>query len=224
MHGVDQLDRGLRQQLQHLDRLVAQIEHPRFDVFAAGLDLGHALDPRHKKWVAVEKFEDAKAPLALADHMMLAVGAGHIAQYVGLGAHPVQIDRDRVVGRRIALQDQPDWPVETNRSLRRRDRALATERDRQHRAGKHYEIARRDQDQRIVGKRRDPGQRAFNPTWCRGRGGFRRAQFMFLEGHLKGSLERSSMAVAARSSQLLQLHHQATIGEMPARNLEADGR
>ena len=34
LHGVDQLDRGLRQQLQDLDRLVAQIEHPRLDVLA----------------------------------------------------------------------------------------------------------------------------------------------------------------------------------------------
>ena len=60
----------------------------------------HRLDARHEKRIAVEKLDDAKAPLALADHMMAAVGAGHIAQQVRLGADAVQIDRHRVVGRR----------------------------------------------------------------------------------------------------------------------------
>ena len=114
--------------------------------------------------------------------MMAAVGAGHIAQQVGLGADPMQIDRHRVVGRRIALQHQPDRAIEADRGLRRGDRALAAERHRQHRARKQHEVARGDQDQRIGGKRRNPGQRLFNGAGRRRRCGFRRAQFMFFEG------------------------------------------
>ena len=162
LHGVDQLDRGLRQQLQHLDRLIAQVEHPRFDVLAGGVALGHALDPGHQKRVAVEKIENAKAPLALADHMMLAVGARYIAQDVGFGAHAVQIDRDRVLDHRVALQHQPDRPVEPDRGLCRGNRALAPQGHWQHGAGKQHQAAGRHQDQRIGGERRDAGQRGFD--------------------------------------------------------------
>ena len=90
--------------------------------------------------------------------MVAAVGARHIAQQVGLGAHAMQVDRDRVVGAGVALQHQPDRPAEPDRGLRRRDRALAAERDRQHGPGKQHEVAGRDQDQRIFGERRNPGQ------------------------------------------------------------------
>ena len=183
------------------------------------LDLGHALDPRHEKRVAVEKIEDAKAPLALADHMMLAVGARHIAQDVGLGAHAVQIDGDRVLGRRIALQHQPDRPVEPDRRLRRRDRALAAERDRQHRSGKQHQIARRDQDQRVGGERRNPGQRCFDRAGRRGAAGSAVRSSCSSRG-IAEVLGKESTADAARRSQLVQLHHQAAIGEVPAGNLE----
>ncbi len=148
-HGVDQLDGGLRQQLQDFDRLVAQMQHPRLDVLAAELGLGQALDPRHQKRVAVKKIDDAKAPVALADYMVLTVGARHIAQDVGLGAHPVQVDRDRVLGCRVALQDEPDRPVQADRRLRRGDRALAAERHRQHGAGEQHKAAGGDQDQGV---------------------------------------------------------------------------
>ena len=104
LHGIDEFDRGLRQQLQHLHRLVAQMQHPRLDVLAADRGFGDALDPRDQKRIAVEKIDNAKPPLTLADHMVLPIGARDITQYIGLGAHPVQIDRDRVLGCRIALQ------------------------------------------------------------------------------------------------------------------------
>jgi len=56
--------------------------------------------------------------------MMAAVGARHIAQQVGFGADTVQIDRHRVVHRRVTLQHEPDGPAEPDRGLRRNDRAL----------------------------------------------------------------------------------------------------
>ena len=112
-------------------------------------DSGTRLDARHEKRIAVEEFGDAKAPLALADHVMAAVRARHIAQQIRLGPDAVQIDRQRVVGRRLALQHQPDRAAEADRGLRRDDRALPPQRHRQHRAGKQHEVARRDQDQRV---------------------------------------------------------------------------
>ena len=123
---------------------------------------GDPLDPRDEKRIAVEELDDAKAPLALADHVMAAVGARHIAQQIRLGADPVQIDRHRVVGRRFALQHQPDRTVQPDRGLRRDDRALPAQRHRQHGAGKQHEVAGRDQDQRVFGQRRNPGQQLFD--------------------------------------------------------------
>ena len=79
------------------------------------LGLLDPLDPGGEKRVAVEKIEDAKTPLALADRVVTAVGARDITQQTRFGAHAMQIDRDRVVDAGVALQHQPDGPVEPHR-------------------------------------------------------------------------------------------------------------
>ena len=217
LHRIDEFGRDLRQQLQHLDRLVAQIEQPRLDVLAGRLDLGHALDPRGQERVAVEKIEDPKAPLALADRVMRAVGARHIAQEARLGAHAVQVDRDRVVGRRVALQQQADRPAEPHRRLRRRDRALAAERDRQYRAGKQDEVARRDQDQRVSGSAGMPA----NAVSMAPGGGAAALSAVRKSWSSRGMAISLIMAGRRdRRSNLVQLQHQAAICQMPAGDLE----
>ena len=134
-----------------------------------------ALDPRYQKRIAVEKIEDAKAPLALTDNVMLTVGARHIAQHIRFGAHPMQIDREWVFGRRIALQDETDRTVQPDRRLRGRNRPLAAERDRQHGAGKQHKAAGRNQNQGIFGQSRNPGQQLFDRTGRRRTARFRGA-------------------------------------------------
>ena len=164
LHGIDELGRGLRQQLQHLERLVAQIEEPRGDIRCRRLGLLDPLDPGGEKRVAVEKIENAKTPLALADRVVTAVRAGDITQQARFGAHAMQIDRDRIVDAGVALQHQPDGPVEPHRRLRRQHRALPAERDRQHRAGEQNKVAGRNKDQRVLRQCRDGGRSHFDTT------------------------------------------------------------
>jgi len=173
----------LRQQLQHLQGLVAQIEESRFDVLCRCLDFRDALDPSCEERVTLEKVQDAKPPLALTDCVVPAVWAGDITQQARLGPHPMQIDRDRIIDAGLALENQPHGSAEAHGRLRRKHRALAAECDRQHRARKEDEVARRDQDQRILGECRNAGQRRFGNAGGGGRGAFRCAQFTVLQGH-----------------------------------------
>ncbi len=178
LHSVDQLGRGLRQQLQHFERLVAQMQHPRVDLGVLFLRLGNPDHARDKERITVEKFGDAKAPLALADHMMAAVRARHVAQQIRLGSDRVQVNRHRRVHLGIALQHQPDRAAETDRGLRRQHRALPAQRHRQDRAREQHEIARRDQDQRVFRNGRadlgaaghDNGRRCWRRGGCLGSG------------------------------------------------------
>ena len=111
LHGVDQFCGGLRQQLQDFERLIAQMQEPSVDLGALLLGFGDALDPRDEERIAIEEFGDAKAPLALADHVMATVGTCHVAQQVGFGADAVQIDGCWIDQRGLALQDEPDRPA-----------------------------------------------------------------------------------------------------------------
>jgi hypothetical protein len=148
----------LRHQLQYLDRLVSQVQHARRDLRRRRLAFRDALDARHQEGIAVDKIEHAEAPLALADRVVGAVGAGHIAQQCRLGAHAVQVDMDRLVDRRVALQHQADRAAQADRRLRGGHRTRAAERHRKDGAGKQHQIAGRDQDQRILGQGRNARQ------------------------------------------------------------------
>ena len=175
LHGVDELDRGLRQQLQHFERLVAQVEEPRGDVHVRRLGFLDPLDPGGEKRVAVEKIENAKTTLALADRVVTAVRARDVTQQARFGAHAMQIDRDRIVDAGVALQHQPDGPVEPHRRLRRQHGALPAERDRQHGAGEQNKVAGRDKDQRVLRQCRDRARSHIDTTGRRGRGAARSA-------------------------------------------------
>ena len=75
----------------------------------------------------------------LDQSVVLAVYSSHLV-------FSMEVDGDRIIGCGVALQQQPDRPVELDRRLRCRNRALAAKRDGQHRSGKQDEVARRDQD------------------------------------------------------------------------------
>ena len=77
---VDQLVRRIGKQLQHLDRLLAQLQHARVDLGSVCLRFLDTLDTRHEEGKAVEELDDAEAPLAAADDVVAAVGRRRVAQ------------------------------------------------------------------------------------------------------------------------------------------------
>ena len=75
LHGVDQLRRRLRQQLQRLQRLLLQTEQARLDLGRCRLRLLDPLDARGEERMPGHELAHAEALLALADDVMVAVGA-----------------------------------------------------------------------------------------------------------------------------------------------------
>ena len=93
--GLAQLLRRLRDQLQHLERLRAQVHEPRLDL---GADVGRFRNVQaagDEVRPAVQPFGDLEALRALADQVVLARGRGDIAQDIRDHTHAMQGRRRR---------------------------------------------------------------------------------------------------------------------------------
>ena len=150
----EQLGRRLRQQLHRLDRLSLEMDEARLDVVRHRGRLGDAQHARDEERPAVEELDDLEALLALADEMVGAVGRRDVAHDVGDRAHPVHVDRQGIGGLGVALHQDADRALLAHRLLRRRNRARAADRDRQHHAGKQHGVAHGNDDQRVRRQRR----------------------------------------------------------------------
>ena len=154
LNGGNQFLRHLRQKPQSLDRLPLQIEKPRFDFGRAGVRLLDPLDGRSHEGPAGEEIYHPEPLFALADEMAGTVGARHIAGDIGDCSDAVEIERRGIGDLRLALHDDADLALGLHRLLSGGKRLRAADRDREHGAGKQYEIAYRQDDQRIGGKAR----------------------------------------------------------------------
>ena len=109
------------------------------------------LDPRHQKRPAVQELDHPEALLALRDDMVRAVLAGQVADDIGDGADPVEIDLARLVDGSVTLGEDADLPFGAHRVLRCGDRARPAERHRNHHARKQHELPHRHDGDRIGG-------------------------------------------------------------------------
>ena len=147
----------LWQQAQDLDRPLLEIERAALDI-DVGLDgFVDQLHLRGQHRIAVEELQRPKALHALADHMVRAVGCGHIAQHRRGGTHPVQVVGSRLVGVAPALQKNAQRSLQPHGLLHRRPRTLAVDHQGHHHAREQDDIAHRDDDQRVVGQRARDG-------------------------------------------------------------------
>src|SRR6185437_15293431 len=101
LNGAHELRRRLWQQLQRLDRTVAQIQHARLQVRSA-----------------FDELENLEALLALADQVMHAVCRGHETRDARNGPDAMQIRGTRVIDRSLFLQQKADLAPRANGLLR----------------------------------------------------------------------------------------------------------
>src|SRR6478672_3785701 len=97
----------------------------RFNVGSGGCLLFDTLNPGDWKRIPVEKLQDTKTLLALADQMMGIVRRGDIAQYICRCSDPVQVIRTGFLGVRLLLQQYADRTLAACCFLRGRTRARA---------------------------------------------------------------------------------------------------
>src|SRR6516225_3152183 len=119
-------------------------------------DLGDAdfLDARDQKREAAKVLDDAKAPHALGDHMVRAVGSSDVAQNLRGGPHLVQLLGRRLLDRGIDLQDDAEHALAANRLLGGGDGRFPPDRQGQHDAGKQHGLTHRQQDHAVGRERR----------------------------------------------------------------------
>ena len=108
LDGLAHLGRNARQQIEDLAHLFLQNEEARFDLRPGRGRLGDVQAARQQERVAFDEFGDAEALHALADQVMAAFGAGHVAHDVGDRADAVEVVRRRIVLLGVALQHDQD--------------------------------------------------------------------------------------------------------------------
>ena len=154
LYGDRQLGGRLRNQLERFDGAFLHLDHPRFDFWRDRFRLVRELDARDRERITVQEFHDAETLLPLADDMVRAVGRRQIAHDRRGGSDVVQFRGRRIVGRGIALEDNPDPALAPHRFLNRGDRCFAADVDRHHEPRKQHEVTRGQDDQRVIGNRR----------------------------------------------------------------------
>ncbi len=108
---------------------------------------------RQQERIAFHEVGDAEALHALADQVMAALGAGHVAHDVGDRADAVQVVRPGVVRFGRALQHDQDLALFAHGLLGGGDGRRTAEGDREHDLGKEHGVAHRHDDQRVGGQR-----------------------------------------------------------------------
>src|SRR5215472_7095632 len=112
----------VRQQFDGLAGARSHQADARLDVGRHHLGDADLLDARYQKRKPAKVLDDAKAPYALRDHMVRAVGSGDVAQNLRGGSHAVQLLGHRLLDRGIGLQDDAEHALAANRLLGSRDR------------------------------------------------------------------------------------------------------
>ena len=108
---------------------------------------------RQQERVAFDEFGDAEALHALADQVMAAFGAGHVAHDVGDRAGAMEVVRRRIVHLGVALQHDQDLALLAHGLLGGGDARGASHGDREDDLGKQHGVAHRHDDQRVGGQR-----------------------------------------------------------------------
>ena len=106
--------------------------------------------------LVVQELQHAKAPQALADDVVHALGRRDVAQHARTRADPVQVVGPWVVDIGLALKQHADGLLQAHRLLHRGARAFAADRQRQHHAREQHGVAHRHDEQRI--RRQWPGR------------------------------------------------------------------
>ncbi len=203
LDGVAELRRGLGQQRQHFERTLLQLVQPRLRLGPLAVHVLQPLDARGEMRVAFQEFDDPEPLLALADHVMGAVGCCHVAQHAGDRAGLVQLLGRRPLDLGIELQHGAEGLLRLRRGLRRRDRERMFQRERHHHAREQHDMAKR-QDDHGVGRQgalvrlRDASRRS---SRCRRRP--LRAEQVSIHGRLRsahGSFLRDRTRQPWRSS------------------------
>jgi hypothetical protein len=157
---VDRADRvgdlaaRLRQELDRFERALAQQYEARLDLGAALLGLLVDIDLGREERLAADELLDAEALLPLGDDVMVAVRRGDVAQDDRGRADAVQVDRRRVVGAGLALQDDADRPLGAHAGLRRGDRARTVHGQGHDRPGEQDHVAHGHDRQHVRRQRR----------------------------------------------------------------------
>jgi hypothetical protein len=159
--GLHQLGRCLRQQLQRLQCLLAQVEYPGLVLDAGLVRRRQALDARQQVRVAGDEIDHPKPLLALADEVVRAVLRRDEAQHAADGADAVEILRARVVHARVLLQQQTNRAVAAHGFLGGFHRALAADREWHHHAREQHQVAHRQDQQHVVADAAGRGGRDF---------------------------------------------------------------
>ena len=148
--GVDEFRGRLRQQLQRLQRPLAQVDAAGFDFAIDHGRIPVAFDPGHEERLLARVVEDGEAFLALADHMMRAVRRRDEAQDGGDRAHAVQRVGAGLVAL-VLLKQYADAALRAHGLLGGGHGTLAVNRQRQHDTGKQHHVALRQDDQHVLG-------------------------------------------------------------------------
>ena len=135
--------------LNGLDRLGLEMDEASLDLVRRRSRLRNPQRLGDEERPADEIVDDAEPLLSLADEMMRSVGRGDVANDIGDCSHPVQVDRNRVVGLDVPLHDDADRLLLSHRSLRSQDRAGAIEGDRQRHPRKQDHAAHGHDDERV---------------------------------------------------------------------------
>jgi hypothetical protein len=148
-NGIGQFSGRLRQQLQGLHGLLAQVQPAGFDFAIEHDDFLVRLNPCHEKRLLAHIVQDGKALLALADQMMRAIGGRDEAHDGRRRADLMQPVGFRVLDGGILLQQQPDAALGAHRFLGGRQRTFAVNGNGQHDPGEQNQVAHRQDDEHV---------------------------------------------------------------------------
>ncbi len=128
----------LRQQAEDFGRTLFELQQARLDFRRLLVGFRQQLHTRRIEWIAVQKFDGAKALMSLAYDVMHIVLRRDVTQDTGSSADLVQLPRLRHVGAGVALQNHPYLDFTARRLLRSGDGALASDIDGRHQSGKQH--------------------------------------------------------------------------------------
>ena len=157
LHGIDELRRHLREELERLERALLEMEQAGLDLRRPVVGFFEAVDACGDERVARHELAHPKALLALDHDVVVAVRRGHVTQDAPDAAHFVQLVGRRIVGLGHALQQHADRALAARRLLGRRDRFRPAQRERHHDAGEQHDVAHRHDAQHVVRQRRLAG-------------------------------------------------------------------
>ena len=149
LDGLAQLGRNARQEVEDLAHLLLQQQEARLHLRPGRGRLDQVQAARQQERITFDEIGDAEALDALADQVVAAFGAGHVAHDVGDRADLVEVVGPGIVLLGLALQHDQDLALLADSLLGGGDARGASHRDREHDLGKENGVAHRHDDQRI---------------------------------------------------------------------------